>query len=197
PGCPVVALLPGSRRQELERLLPVMLETVARTWAQRPQLQCVVSVAPGLSEEDLLRVSRRVSGLPPVRLVGGGIWRALAPADFAVVTSGTATLQAALWQVPMVVVYRVAAATYQLARRLVRLPYISLPNIVAGRPVVQEFLQAQAEPRRLASVVLEYLDDPQRRAELAAALAEVGRRLGEPGASRRAASVVVEVAATS
>ena len=194
---PVVALLPGSRMQELQRLLPVMLQAAGRAWAERPDLQFVVSVAPGLREEDVTRISRRVEAAPPFVLAGGGIWRALGPAQFALVTSGTATLQAALWEVPMAVVYRVALPTYQLARRLVRLPYISLPNIVAGAPVVEEFLQSAAEPRRLASAILEYLRDGERLSRLREALGQVRHRLGEPGASRRAAEAVLEVASGS
>ena len=190
---PVVALLPGSRMQELQRLLPVMLEAAGRAASEHPELQFVVSLAPGLKEQDIAHISSRVRGAPPFTLVGGGIWRALGPASFALVASGTATLQAALWQVPMAVVYRVSAATYHLARRVVRLPYIALPNIVAGAPVVQEFLQSAAEPRRLAAAILEHLQGGEPVERLRAALGRVRERLGEPGASARAAEAVLEM----
>lgn len=192
-GGPVVALLPGSRTQEVERLLPIMLQAAGMARALRPNLQFVVSVAPGLTESYLRAVAGRVASPVTVAFVGGSIWNALGPADFAVVASGTATLQTALWGVPMVVVYKLSAATYHLARRLVRLPHISLPNIVAGAPVVEEYIQSAAAPGRLARAIVGYLEDPPRLQEMRERLRALRPRLGEPGAAGRAADAILEV----
>lgn len=194
PGGPVVALLPGSRFQEIQTLYPVMVRAAQAIHAARPDVRFVASVAPGIDSGLLVAaggVAHRELG---IRLVGGGIWRSLAVAETAVVAAGTAALQAALWQVPMVVVYRVSEATYWLAKRLVRVSHVSLPNIVAGRPVVEELLQHDARPERVAQALLDRLERPDRLASERQELSEVRRRLGEPGAARRAARVVLEVA---
>lgn len=190
---PVVALLPGSRTQEVERLLPVMLQAAGLARLQLPDLRFVVSIAPGLTESYVRSVAGRLASLPAVRWVGGSIWSALGPADFAVVASGTATLQTALWGIPMVVVYKLSSATYHLARRLVRLSHISLPNIVAGAPLVEEYLQAQAEPGRLAGAIVGYVRDAHRLQAMRERLGVIRARLGEPGAAERAADAVLEV----
>ena len=191
---PVVALLPGSRSQEIRQLYSMMVAAARVVRAARPDVRFITSVAPGIDPHLLESVGGSAHRELGVRLVGGGIWRALAAADLAVACSGTATLQAALWQVPMVVVYRVSEVTYLVARRLVRVPYIALPNIVAHERLVEELVQHDASPDRVARAVLERLSDPGRLAAEREALGVVRRRLGEPGATVRAAHVILEVA---
>ncbi|WP_324716172.1 lipid-A-disaccharide synthase [Carboxydochorda subterranea] len=190
----VVAWLPGSRIQEVERLYPVMVEAAALIRARRPQVEFVASVAPGIDPALLEHVGGKAQRDLGIRLVGGGIWRSLAVADVAVVASGTATLQAALWQVPMVVVYRVSEPTYQMARRLVRISHVSLPNVVCGSEVVEELLQHAVRPDRVAQSVLARLASPQRLQQEREALAAVRARLGQPGAASRAARLILEAA---
>lgn len=191
---PVVALLPGSRLQEIRQLYPMMVQAARAVRAALPRAAFVASAAPGIDPRLLESVAGPAHRELGVVTVDGGIWRALAPADVAVACSGTATLQAALWQVPMVVVYRVSHLTYLAARKLVKIPYIALPNIVVGRALVEELLQHDARPERVARAVLERLSDPQRLAREREALASVRRRLGEPGCAARAAREVLEVA---
>lgn len=194
PAGPVVALLPGSRLQEIQQLYPMMVQAARAVRAARPDVRFVVSVAPGIEPHLLESRGGPAHRELGVRLVGGGIWRALAAADLAVACSGTATLQAALWQVPMVVVYRVSEPTYLLARRLVRVPHIALPNIVVHDRLVEELVQHEARPERVAQAVLGRLNDPQRLAGEQTALESVRKRLGAPGATARAARVILEVA---
>lgn len=194
PGEPVVALLPGSRLQEIQRLYPVMLEAARLIREKVEGVRFVASVAPGIEPRLLEDASGEMGGALPVRMVGGGIWRALGAANFAVVAAGTATLQTALWQVPMLVVYKISEPTYQMARRLVRVPYIALPNVVAGRQVVEELIQHAAQPDRIARAVVEHLSDPGRAVRAQAILGEIRSRLGEPGASMRAAARILEAA---
>ena len=183
PARPLVALLPGSRRGEVQRLLPPMAGLV-RDWAtQRPEVQWVVPVAPSL-DPGVLR-----AGFPglPVALVEGRSCAARAHADAALVASGTATLETALLGTPFAMTYRLNPLTYLMAQRLVKLPFVSLPNLVAGRAVVQELLQGEVNPARLGEVLAGLLD-PVQGAAVRAGLAEVRGRLGSPGAADRVAA---------
>ena len=191
----LVALLPGSRMQEIQQLYPMMAEAARMVRAARPGVRFVASVAPGIDPRLLEARGGSAHREAGIRLVGGGIWQALSAADLAVVCSGTATLQTALWQVPMVVVYRVSEPSYLLARRLVRVPHIALPNIIAQRRLVEELVQHDARPERVAQAVLERLQSPERLERERQDLEAVRARLGSPGATARAARLVLEVAA--
>lgn len=181
-GRPVVALLPGSRRSELTRLLPPLAALVRRWAAARPEVQWVLPVAPTL---DRGLVQGFVEGLP-VRLVEHRSYAARAHADAALVASGTATLETALLGTPFAVIYRLNGLTYQLARRLVKLPRVGLANIVAGQEVAPELLQGEVNPDRLSEVLARLLE-PGEAARRRALLATVRPHLGEPGAAGRVA----------
>ena len=194
PDRRTVALLPGSRRGEVARLLPPMLGAGARLRRDRPDLQFALPLARSLSREDV--VARiRAAELHEVSVLPAEAYAdLLRAADVGIVASGTATLEAALAGLPMVVVYRVAAGTYLLGRALVRVDAIALPNLVAGRRVVPELVQGACTPERIAAEAGALLDDPGRAAAQRRELAEIRRRLGGEGAFRRAAQVVREVA---
>lgn len=183
-----LALLPGSRWHEVEALLPAMLAAAARLGASIPDLTVRLIVAPGL---DPKRLQALLSGAA-VELVTSDRHRALAACSAALVASGTATLECALLGVPMVVGYRLHPASYLMARWLVRVPHVSLVNLVAGEAVVPELVQGAFTAGRLATeaeLLLHGAANGQR-----AGLAEVRRRLGETGASERAARAVLAVA---
>jgi lipid-A-disaccharide synthase len=183
-----LALLPGSRWHEVDSLLPGMLAAAAKLAATTPDLKVRLVVAPGL---DVSRVGALV-GDAAVELVTSDRHRALAACGAALVASGTATLECALLGVPMVVGYRLHPASYLVARHLVRVPYVALVNLVAGEAVVPELVQDSFTAERLASEVQQLLGgagEGQR-----AGLEEVRRRLGEVGASQRAAQAVLAVA---
>ena len=183
PARPLVALLPGSRRGEVQRLLPPMAALVADWAVRRPEVQWVVPVAPSL-DPGVLR-----AGFPglPVTLVEGRSYAARAHADAALVASGTATLETALLGTPFAMTYRLNPLTYLMARRLVKLPFVSLPNLVAGRGVVQELLQGEVNPERMGQVLAGLLD-PAQAQDLRAGLAEVRGQLGATGAAARVAA---------
>ncbi|HJW32806.1 MAG TPA: lipid-A-disaccharide synthase [Holophagaceae bacterium] len=184
---PVVALLPGSRRSELSRLLPPMAELV-RTWkVERPEVQWVLPVAPTLADAE---VAALLGDLPVHRVPAARTYAARAYADAALVASGTATLETALLGTPFAIVYRLNALTYQVARHLVKLPFIGLANIVAGREVAPELVQGQAEPAAMAKTLASLLEPVEalRRRE---ALATVRAHLGEPGAAHRVAERIL------
>ena len=180
PG-PVVALLPGSRANEVHRHLPAVLGAVDLL---PPGVQAVLAAAPGEAGELCARLA---PGVPRTCAT-----LALGAADVALCASGTATLEAAVAGVPAVVFYRVSPLTYQVARRLVRVPSLSLPNLILQQPLLPELIQHRMTPDRLAREA-ERLLDAATADRIRAGLREVVKRLGPPGACRRVADMAVEL----
>ncbi|MBV2132925.1 lipid-A-disaccharide synthase [Pseudomonas sp. MAP12] len=183
----VVALLPGSRGGEVERLGSLFLDTAARLCALRPGLRFVL---PCANAERRAQVEAMLAGRElPVMLLDGRSHEALAACDAVLIASGTATLEALLFKRPMVVAYRVAPLTYRILKRLVKSPYISLPNLLAGRLLVPELIQDAATPEALAATLLPLLDDGLVQTAGFDAIHRALRR----GASERAAEAVLQL----
>jgi lipid-A-disaccharide synthase len=185
----VIGLLPGSRAREVQAVLPALLETVQQMRDRYPLLQVLLAQAYSLSDSvihDLLRHSEQ-----RVKVVKGLPNEVLAASDLLLVTSGTATLQAALIGRPMVVVYRVSPLTYQIAKCLVRIPHISLVNILAGKEIVPELIQNRMTPDRISQEALCILKDTDRQDAMKQAFQRIRSSLGGPGASKRAAEVIL------
>lgn len=182
PARPLVALLPGSRKGEIERLLPPMAELARRWRAERPEVQWVLPVAPTLDPAFV----RAHLGDAPVTLVEGRTYAARAHADAALVASGTATLETALLGTPFAIVYKLNALTYQLALRIVKVPHFGLANVVARREVAPELLQGEVNPERLGAELTRLLE-PATARRIRAELGDVREHLGEPGAAGRVA----------
>jgi lipid-A-disaccharide synthase len=192
-----LALLPGSRRSEVEALLPAMLQAAARLAAEVPVAVSLIR-APGIPEAMLaahVEVLRQGGFALAVRVVSEDRFGAIADSHLALCASGTATLEVGLLGTPMVVLYRLALWSYVLAKLLVRLPNFAMVNLVLGREVVPELLQGEAEPVRIAAEALRLLRDGEARARVRDGLAELRPRLGEGGASARAAKQVAAVLA--
>jgi lipid-A-disaccharide synthase len=186
---PTVALLPGSRQGEVARIAPVLVSALPLIRARVPGVQFVVVRAPGLADQLFSALS--VSG---VTIVDGHADDALAVSDVVITASGTATVQAALHERPMVVVYRVSASSYRLGKPFLNIDTYAMPNLIAGRRVVPELIQDACTPERVAEEAIGLLTDPARHAAMREALHGVRARLGSPGASGRAAAAVLEVA---
>ena len=186
---PLVAILPGSRTAELRQHLPVLRESCLRIHCQA-RAQFVVAAAPGSDSAGL-----REGWAPdlPLRVVENRTYDALGAADAAIVSSGTATVEAALLDAPMVVIYRVTPLTALLAKSLVRIPFFSMVNLIAERRVVPELIQSDFTPDRVASEVLRLLREPGARDTMRAGLAEVRQRLGPPWAIDRAADAILRL----
>jgi lipid-A-disaccharide synthase len=182
-----VALLPGSRASEVEALLPAMLDSVRRLAAELPVAVRLIK-APTIPLE-LVKEAVELAGVP-VDIVSEDRFAAIAGSHLALCASGTATLEVGLLGTPMVVVYRLGSWTYLLAKMLVRLPYVSLVNLVLGNKVVPELIQGGANPQGIAAEAGEILTDPAARERMRAGLTELRGRLGEGGASGRAAQEV-------
>jgi lipid-A-disaccharide synthase len=179
---PLVALLPGSRRGEIERLLPPMAELARRWRTARPEVQWVLPVAPTLEPAFV----RAHLGEATVLLVQDRTYAARAYADAALVASGTATLETALLGTPFAIVYKLNALTYQIARRIVKVPHFGLANVVAGREVAVELLQDEVNAERLGQELARLLE-PATAQRVRAELRAVRGHLGEPGAAGRVA----------
>lgn len=188
---PTVAILPGSRPNEVERLLNDLIASAALIRSRVPGAQFVVARAPFLKDKPFAAIAR--SGIAPVALVEGDTDTVLASCDVALTASGTATVQTALHDTPMVVVYRVSPLTYRLGRRLVKLDTFAMVNLIAGERIVPELIQDDFTPEAAAREAVSMLIDKDRVRHVREGLARVRERLGPPGASRRAAESILRV----
>jgi lipid-A-disaccharide synthase len=189
---PVIGLLPGSRANEIKRLLPVILEAAGRLAARYPNSQFLLFQAATVRDEDIADV---LAGCPSqIRVITGQDYDALQCCEAVITVSGTATLEVALLGVPMVIVYRLSPISYWLGRLLVKVPFIGLPNILAGKSVVKEFIQAEATADNIAGEVGRILDDAayasRMRDELGHIRALVGNRDGSVELARLAADML-------
>jgi lipid-A-disaccharide synthase len=190
PSRRIVALLPGSRPNEVVRLLPVMRDAVKQIATSLPGVQFVIARAPSL--DDSLFSNVKWDSAEPV-VVLARTDDVLAVSDVVVTASGTATVQAALHRRPMVVVYQLSPLSYRLGRRFVHVDDVAMVNLIAGRRIVPELIQEDCTPQRIAAETLSLLTDSQRAQQMREALEEVCGKLGGPGASGRAAEAVLEV----
>jgi lipid-A-disaccharide synthase len=189
PGRPILLLLPGSRKREVELHAPVLREVVESLRRDRPELQFVISRAPTVER---VWIEAALGGLPPeLRLLEGQTYDGLKHAALAVVASGTATVEAALSETPMIVIYRVGRLTYALGKPFVNVPHYSMVNLIAAREVVPELIQHDMTAERIRSEV-ERLLKPEAAAEMRKGLREVKQKLGGSGASGRAADAVLD-----
>jgi lipid-A-disaccharide synthase len=186
-----VALLPGSRSGEISQLLPDMLAAAALLREQLPQcrflLPLATTVLPALVEQ--LVAQAKI----PVAVYQGQTYEILAAADIALVTSGTATLETALLGTPMVILYRLASLTYYVGRLLIRVPHIGMANLLAEEELFPELIQHAVTPARITAAVLQVIREPAQLARISAGLKRIVHRLGGPGASARAAGVVLDL----
>lgn len=188
PGRPVVALLPGSRQNEVGRLLPVLLAAAPHIATYVPGVQFVVARAPALP--DRLFAGVRDMRVPTV-VVEQETDDALASADLVITASGTATVQTAIHGRPMIIVYKLSRLTYALGRRVVKVPHYGMVNLLAGREIAPELIQDACTPARVAEEASAILTDPARASTMRADVAAVRASLGGPGASARAAAAVL------
>lgn len=184
-----LGLLPGSRASEVGRHLPVLLEAARLLRRHFPAIELCVFASPALPDSAYASAIR--SGASLVRERG---YERRSQLDFAFCSSGTATLENALLGVPMVVLYKMSWPTYLIARMLVRVPYIAMANLLAGRKLVPELIQGEATPQALAREALALLEDPRRYAALRRELAALRVQLGRPGAAARAAETILREA---
>jgi lipid-A-disaccharide synthase len=191
---PVVAMLPGSRRNELRAILPDLVEAALLIRASVPDAQFLLARAPHLADDLFAPLTAAHARGLDVKSIGGRADDVLASADVALVASGTITVQAALHECPMVVVYRLSPITYRLGRPFVQVDTFAMANLVAGRRVVPELIQDDFTPAAVAREALAILNGPAVAERMRGDLRTIRAKLGGPGASRRAAQAVMDVA---
>lgn len=192
PSRPVVSLLPGSRQKELQRILPPMIEAVSILRGQRPDIQFVLVVAPGRSREEFQQILAGSRDKQNFTIVPNQTRDALAASDAAAVASGTATLEAALLNTPMVVVYKESAINWHTLGSLITAEHYGLVNLIAQRRLATELIQSDFTPQRLADELLLLLDG-KRNSAVRKELLEVAAKLGEGGASQKAAASILDL----
>jgi lipid-A-disaccharide synthase len=185
---PIIGLLPGSRKEEVVRLLPPMVKAAELLETRYPMLSCLLPCASTISPELIESITgqSRVS----VKIIEGDIYRVLSACDFALVKSGTATLETAIMGVPMVIVYHVSPISYWAARMAIKVPFIGLVNLVAGERVVPELIQKDMTPENLVREAVDILEDSHRREKMVKKLREVREKLRK-GASERTAQIAL------
>lgn len=186
---PVLAILPGSRGGEVERLGSLFLSTAREIQSSRPDLQLVIPCVNRDREKQVRGLVEALDVALPVTIVRGRSREVMAAADVVLLASGTATLEAMLLKKPMVVGYRLSNFSYALVSRLVKVPHVALPNLLAGKPLVPELLQDDATPETLGAAVLERLENREERAHLQAEFTELHHQLRQ-NADERAADAI-------
>jgi len=190
-GEKVVSLLPGSRKSEVKRILPILLETAKILASEFPRISFLMTESATIPQEIYDHLFR--GNTLPIKRIKGRMYDALAISDFAIVASGTATLETAISLKPFLIVYKTAWSTYFLGRRLIRIPYIGLVNVLAGKKIVPEFIQQDASAQKIAKEATRLLSDEKACAEMIQSICRVRDSLGEPGAPCRAARAVLEL----
>ena len=194
PSKSVVALLPGSRPNEIRHLLPTIQAALPKIAAAFPGVQFLVARAPGLDNSLFESVTAGPRAPFAIKTVTGATDDVLAAADVVITASGTATVQTALHEKPMVIVYRLSPLTYAIGKRLVGVTTFGMVNLVAGRKIVAELIQDEFTPEAVAAETIALLTSPERAAAMRKDLAEVKARLGGTGATGRAADAILAAA---
>ena len=187
----LVGLFPGSREREIKKIFPVMRDAAVELSHENPDLRFAVSAASE-SLAELIRADlygEHATG--KFSIVKGEARSLMAKVNVGIVASGTATLEAALSQLPFVLIYRVAWLTYLAARLVVKIKYLGMPNVLAGREIVPEFIQHKAQPRTIAAAVTRLLNDKSERARMLADFAGLARKLGRGEAGEAAADAII------
>ena len=188
-----IGLLPGSRLSEVKKLLPPMIEAAQHLTEHFSSLQFIVPIAPGLEKKEIEQLLERAT--VPITAVSDSIYDVIDSSYLVIVASGTATLETALLATPMVIVYKMSPLSYLIGKTLIKVPYIGMANIIAGKKIVPELIQGAATPGNIAAEVTRMLKDTPYYQNISAELAAIKKKLGEPGASQRAAQIAVNMLA--
>jgi lipid-A-disaccharide synthase len=192
PDKTYVALLPGSRRNEIHLLAETFIKSAQLCLREKPELEFITSAANGQRNQEFQACCQRLAPTLPIHFFERRTHEVMAAASVVLVTSGTATLETMLFKRPMVVAYKLGNLTYQIARHLVKLPYFSLPNLLAAEKLIPEFVQDEASPERLAQALLDYLEYPEKTLTLLDTFTRIHHQLRRD-ANQTAASAVLSI----
>ena len=186
----ILGLFPGSRNQEIDQLLPTMVETAQRLRQKYPQLVIAVSQAETISDEKMLQ---HLGDAEKIVIIKNAAYELMSIAKASMVASGTATLETACFQTPFVLLYKVSPFSYFIGKRVVKIPFIGLVNIVAGKEVVKEFIQENASANMIFADIEKSLFDAEYRSRQISELGRIKMKLGAPGASSKTAELILEM----
>lgn len=190
PKKKIIGILPGSRKKEIEMLLPIMLSAVEKIQNHLPDIQFVIPLASTLSKEDISDFRFQISDFG---IIENNTYEVMNISDLLIVASGTATLEAACLQTPMIIVYKLNWLTWQLGKLLVSTGgFIGMPNIVAGKEIVPELLQNKAKPEYVSQYAINLLENEYKRKKIIQELTQVREKLGSKGATTRAAKAILK-----
>ncbi|PIE68009.1 MAG: lipid-A-disaccharide synthase [Deltaproteobacteria bacterium] len=192
-GPPVIGLLPGSRQKEVATLLPVMLEAAALIRKKRPETRFLVSCSQSVDRDLVSAVSDPYMKALNLTIVPGPVDRVFEQSRLLLAASGTVTLEAALHGIPTVIIYKVSPLSYAIGKRLIKVKYIGIANLIAGKQLQPELIQEDASPENIARTVRSMIDDPALLQRMSDDLLDVRKRLGKPGASDRLASIALSL----
>ena len=181
---PVVGLMPGSRRKEIQCLLPIMLEVAQNLLQRIPSCQFILPLAPGINRQSL-------PNMPFVEIIEDAVYPSMRAADLMLVASGTATLEAACIGTPMIIVYKVSLLTWWIIQHFVNLEFSGLPNIIAGREIVPELLQDEVTTNQVTATAIDLLENPEQCQKQRQELKQVSKSLGLIGARKRVADLIL------
>ncbi|MFP4347324.1 MAG: lipid-A-disaccharide synthase [Desulfococcaceae bacterium] len=189
----VIGLLPGSRDGEVEKLLPEMLKAANLLQKRDPDLSFLISLSDSVNETRVRDILSRHRGTATVEILDQGVEAVFQRSDFVIAASGTVTLEAAIAGIPMVIIYKVSPASYRLGKALIRVDHISLVNLISGKRLVPELIQADASPMKIADTVEKMLSDTSGLKRIREELVMIRERLGGPGASDRVAQIALNL----
>ena len=192
---PVIGLMPGSRRSEIQHIFPIMLEAATNIAKVYPDAQWILPLAPGIPRELIAKYQQELKAeLPPIKIVEDATYPAMRASTLLLVTSGTATLEAACLGTPMIILFRTTPLNWHIVKSLTPLERSGLPNLIAGRDIVPELLQTELTPTALTELALDFLQNPQKQETQRKALRAVYAQLGTTGAAERTAELVLDAA---
>ena len=192
---PVIGLMPGSRRSEIQHIFPVMLEAAANITKIYPKTQWILPLAPGIPRELIAKYQQELKvEVPPIKIVEDTTYSAMRASTLLLVTSGTATLEAACIGTPMIILFRTTSLNWHIVKSLTPLERSGLPNLIAGRDIVPELLQTELTPTALTELALDFLQNPQKRETQREALQAVYAQLGTTGAAERTSELILDAA---
>jgi len=192
-----IGLMPGSRRSEIQRILPTIFKAAANISTTYPNTEWILPLAPGISDDLINQCKNGIEGIPEIKIIQGDNYIAMRAATLMLVTSGTATLETACLSTPMIILYRTSWLNWQIINALTPLEHSGLPNLIAGKRIVPELLQDDLTPDTLTNHTIDLLSNPEKLEEQRTSLNKVYKQLGEPGTAERTAQLVLELATSA
>lgn len=193
----IIGLMPGSRKSEVQRILPIMLQAAVNVQQQYPDTEWILPKAPGISDEQIESCKIGIDGVPTIRLIHNDTYAAMRAATLMLVTSGTATLETTCICTPMIILYRTSLLNWKIVNALTHLEHSGLPNLIAGKRIVPELLQDDLSAKSLTDLTINLLQNPNELETQKISLKHVYDQLGESGVADKTAQIILDQAASA